>query len=115
MVRFIAVKQLQMQIAMGLIGEALKKFPGQTEPESTGHVLISLRFTDSFMSQSVQPPPDQMRPAAEVNDAPGETFVHRYIGLAGKRIARIESRPVAADALFIAEGQRKGLAQGDAT
>ena len=35
-VGFIAVKQLQMKVAAGLIGESPEKLPGQTEPEGAG-------------------------------------------------------------------------------
>ena len=44
-----------------------------------------------------------MRPAAKINHAAREAFVHRHVGFAGERIFRMKTRAVSADAAFVAE------------
>src|SRR6266576_4975695 len=95
-VRFVAVEQLQVKIAAGLVGETLKKLPSEAEPERGRHVLPLLRFAELAVGKASQTAPDQMRPAAEINHAPRQAFIHRHEGLAGEWIARVKSRAVTA-------------------
>ena len=73
-----------MEVAAGLVGEALKELPGQAEPERAGHVLLPLSLADALVGERIQPPPDQAGPPAEVNYAPRQTLIHRYMHLAGE-------------------------------
>ena len=93
MVRFVAVKQFEVQVAARLVGEALEEFPRQTEAKGAGHVLVFFGAADFPVRKLVQSPPDQIRAPAEIHDAAGEAFVHGHIGFAGERIARIEPAP----------------------
>src|SRR5438477_7595089 len=111
--RLASVKQFQMQVAPCFAGKSLKKLLRQSKSESRGHILISFRSRDFFLGQSIQAAPDQKRPSAEINDTASQAFVHRHIGFADKRVARIESRAVAPNSPFIAQCPREGLTQGD--
>jgi hypothetical protein len=55
-----------------------------------------------------------MRPAAEINDAAREAFVHRHIGFAGEGIFGMKARAVTADAALVAQRKRQSLAERDA-
>src|SRR5674476_762827 len=100
-----------MKVAPGFVGEALEKLTGQTEAERARHVLSFLSLTDASVGKRIQPPPHQEGPSAEINDAPRQAFIHRYIHLARKRVARVEPHPIAADASLIPQRLGKSLSQ----
>ena len=112
--RLVAVEQFQVQVAASLIGEPLKEFAGQSKPEDTRHVLPFFSAGKPFMGELVHPPPNQVRPAAEINNASSQALVHWHIGLAGKGIARIETRSVTPNALLIAQRLGKSLTEREA-
>lgn len=112
--RLIAIQKLQMQIATRFIRESLEEFSRQTKPEGARHVLTFLGF-QHFVLKRVQTAPDKERSTAEIDNASCEAFIHGHVGFTGERIARIKSRPVAADAFFGAQRFAKGLPQGEAT
>jgi len=114
MVRFVPVKQFQMEIAPGLVGEGLKKFARQTETERAGHVLPFFRCRDLLVGQATQAAPDEAGSPAEINHAAGEALVHRHASLAGERIARMKARAVTPDALLLAQRPGKRLPEDDA-
>ena len=103
-----------MKVATRLVGEALEEFSRQSETKRTRRVLLFFSVADSFELQIVQPAPDEVRPAAEIDDASGQTFIHGNVRFAGERIARIESRSVAPDAFLVTERLTKGLAEREA-
>src|ERR1019366_2770616 len=107
--RLVAIKQFQMQIAARFVREALKKFAREAEPEHAGHVLNFFRTGNFLLRKFIQPAPDEMRPAAEIHHAAREAFVHRHIRLAGERILRMKTVAITADAAFVAERPGKGL------
>jgi hypothetical protein len=76
-VRFLPVQQFQVQITPRFVGKSLEKLPRQTEPKLHCHIAF-----DGLKRHPIQPPPHQHRPATEINDAPGQTFIHRHVGLA---------------------------------
>ena len=114
MVGLIPVEQLHMQIAPGFVGETLKELASQAKAECGGHILSFFSLTDRFVGQITQSPPNQERPAAEIDHAPCQAFIHRHVGLAGEGVPRVEARAVATDALFVAQRLEEGLAEGDA-
>jgi RNA polymerase sigma factor (sigma-70 family) len=115
MVRFLAIEQFQMQVAPGLVGEGLEKFPRQPKAEGAGHILDLFRGRYLSKGQLIQTSPDQVGPPAEINDTSRQTLVHGHIGLAAKRVLRVEAGAVAADAGLVAQRFTNGLAQGEAT
>src|SRR5687768_13079233 len=110
MVRFFAIKQLHVQITSRFVGKSLKKLPRQSETKRARHVLLFLRLAHVFEIELAQPAPNQAGTAAEIDDTSREAFIHRHIALASERIARIESRPVTANAFLVAQRLRKSLA-----
>ena len=112
--RLIAVKEFDVEIATRLIRKGLEKFPRESETKSSGRVLIFFREGKSFVSGIVESAPNQVWPAAEINDATREAFVHRNVGFAGERIFRMKARAVAADSFFVAQRLCKRLAQRNA-
>src|SRR5207247_4230870 len=64
------------------------------------------RSRNSFVSQVIHSPPDQKGPSAEIHHASRQAFIHRNIGLASKRISRIESRSVSANSLLVPQRPR---------
>lgn len=98
-----------MEVATGLIREALEELPGQSKAKDAGHILHFIRMRNFFKRKIVQTPPNQVRPAAEINHAPGEAFVHGNIGFASKGILGIEAGAVAANAFLITQGLQKSL------
>ena len=54
-VRFVAVKQFQMQVAAGFVGEALEKFAGEAEAECAGDILVSFGLGNFLVRKLVQP------------------------------------------------------------
>jgi len=113
--RLVAVEQLQMQVAARLVGETLEKLACQAEAERTGHILIPLALCDRLLCKLIQTTPDQMRPAAEVDDTTSQTFIHGHVGFAGKWVLGMKTGAVAANALLVAERPRKCLSQHDPT
>jgi len=111
--RLVTVKQFQMQIAAGLVGEALEKFARQPEPERAGNVLVFFRPGDFLLRKVVQPAPDEVRPPAEIHHAAREAFIHRHIGFTGKRIFWMEAVAVTTNAAFVAERGGEGLSERD--
>src|SRR6185436_7034283 len=77
--RFVAVKQFQMQVAAGFVREALKKFARKAKPECAGSVLFFLGVGDFLLRKFVQSAPDKMRAATEIQDTSRETFIHWHI------------------------------------
>ena len=112
--RLVTVEQLEMEVAPGLVGEALEKFAGQSKAEGAGHVLMLVGIGDALLGMVIQPAPDEVGAPAEINDGTAETFIHGHVGLAGERILGMKAVAVATDATLIAEGGGKGLAKGDA-
>ena len=112
-VRLIAVKQFQMQVAPGLVGKSLKKLTGQAEPERTGHVLFSLSFTDAFEGERIQSPPGQAGPPSKINDTPRQAFIHRHVSLAGEGVSGVKASPVPANPPLISQRPPERLPQGD--
>ena len=112
--RLVAVKQFQMQIAAGFVGKGLEKFARQPKTERAGGVLVFFRAGNFPVRKSVHSAPDEVRSSAEIHDAAGEAFVHRHIGFAGERIFRMKAVAIAADAAFVAERGGKGLAEREA-
>jgi len=110
----VAVKQFEMQVAAGLIGEALEKFTCEAEAKRAGHVLDFFGWGDAFLGKLIQTAPHEVRPPAEINDAARETFIHRHVGLAGKWIFRMKTGAVTPEAAFVAERASKCLAEGEA-
>lgn len=114
MVGFFAVKQFQMQVAAGLVGEALEEFTCQAEAKRARHVLKFFFFADALKSKFVQPTPNEVRPAAEIDDASCEAFIHRHEALPGQWIARVEPGSISAQTFLVPERLCEGLAQRDA-
>ena len=106
---FAAVEQLQMQVAPRFVGKCLKKLLRQPEPKGRRHVLVSLRGTNLLWGQIIQSAPDQIRPAAEIDDASRQAFIHRQVGFAREGISRIETRAVAANPFLVAQRLQKRL------
>src|SRR5881227_2668192 len=115
MVGFFPIEKFQMKVATGLIYEALEELSCEAKTESTSHVLLFFRRFYSLKRQFIQPPPDQIGPAAEINHATGQAFIHRHVGLAAEWVARIERKSVAANSPFIAQCLQESLSQGDST
>jgi len=109
-----SVEQFQMQIASRLVGKTLKEFSRQSETKGARHVLIFFTVFDAFELQVVKAAPDQVRPAAEIDDASGQTFIHWDVRFAGERIARIKPGSVTTDAFLVAERFAKRLAEHEA-
>jgi len=113
-VRLLPIEQFQVQIGPRFAGEALEKLPRQAEPERAGHVLLPFGFADPLESEFIQAAPDQVRPSAEVYDAPGQTFVHGDVGFGAQWISRVEASAVAADTFLIPQRPGEGLTQSEA-
>src|SRR5262245_50511223 len=85
------------------------------------------------MRQVIQPPPNQIWPAAKINHTSRQTFIHRHIRLTAgasvsrflrcgsaaraassvfERILRIKSSPVPPYPFFLSQRLKKRLAQG---
>jgi hypothetical protein len=112
-VRFIAVKQFQMEIAARLVGEALEELPGQAESERAGHVLFSLSLIDALVGERIQPAPDQAGPSSEVNHAPCEAFIHWHISLSSEGVSGVKPSPIPANSLLVPQRLDNGLPQGN--
>src|SRR2546426_605928 len=102
-----------MQIAPGLVGEALKKLPSKSESKCTGHVLLFFRLTDLFVRHFIQSTPDQVRPSAEIDHTTRQAFVHRHIGFSSKRVSGMKPCPVPSKSLLVSKCFGKGLPQCD--
>ena len=63
------------------------------------------------MRPLIQSAPDEVWAAAEINHAPGQTFVHGHIRFTRERVPGVEARAISANARFIPERQSKRLAQ----
>src|SRR6266436_3450195 len=99
--RFLSVKQLQMEVAPRLVCEALKEFPCESEPEGAGHVLGLFRRGHPLVRKAVQAAPYQIGSSAEINHTPRQALVHGNISFAGEWVSRIKPGPVAPDAFLI--------------
>jgi hypothetical protein len=113
MMRLTPVEQFQVQVAPRFIDEPLKELSGESKPKTGRHVLILLTHGKEAMRLVVHSTPNQVRPPAKINDAPGQAFIHGHIRLACKRIPRVESGSIPADALFFAKSPQIGLAEGN--
>ncbi len=103
-----------MKVAPGFIRKTLEKLTRQTKPTGAGHVLRFFSLGDPLVGQLVETAPDEAGPAAEVNHTSGQALVHRYVRLAGKGIAGIKSRAVAANSPLVAQRHPEGLSQREA-
>jgi hypothetical protein len=112
--RFVAVKQFEVQVAAGFIGEPLEEFAREAKSERTRHVLESFGFGNALLGEWIQSTPDEIWPSAEIHNAARETFIHRYISFTEEWIFRMKSGTVAADAAFIAERACERLAECNA-
>jgi hypothetical protein len=110
---FGTVEKFQMQVAARLIREPLKEFPSQSEAKRARHVLSSLD-PGHFELKGIQAAPHQAGPAAEIDDAPHQAFIHGHVRFTGERIARVEASAISTNAYFVTQGFAKGLAQRDA-
>src|SRR5436190_1369265 len=113
MVRLLAIQQLQMQITSGFIGKTLEKFPGQPKTERARHILLLFLRTNAFKSKFVHAAPNQVRPAAEIDDTPRKAFIHGHMRLAPERISRIKTGPISPNAFFISQRLNKSLPKGN--
>ena len=110
-VRFVAVKQLQVKIAAGFIGEGLKKLPGQPKAECAGLVLLPFGLGEVLVGISIQSTPDELRPSAKINHTAREAFIHRHVSFPRERILRVKASAVAAETFLVAERLDKRLPQ----
>src|ERR1051326_2646672 len=132
--RLIAVQEFQMYIAARLIREPLKKLSRQPKPEGGRHILLLFDVGDPFVRQIIQPPPNEVRPATEINYTTRQTFVHGYVRFASREnilldadgafqgggcvlashikwILRLKPGPIPPYPFFVAERLQKRLAQ----
>src|ERR1019366_7264975 len=93
-VRFVAIKQFQVQVAARFVGEGLEEFARQAKAEGGGGVLILFLRADFFVGVFGQAAPDQRGPAAEVNDASGQALIHGDEGFGAQGRARVETGSV---------------------
>jgi hypothetical protein len=112
--RLVTVKQFQMQITAGFIGESLKKFAREAKAKCAGHVLQFFRAADAFLGKLIQAAPDQMRSSAKINDATREALVHWNVSLTAQRIFRMKPGAVTPNATFVAKRLAKRLAKRQA-
>ena len=112
--RLVAVKQFQVQIAAGLVGKGLEKLAREAEPERARSVLVFFRVADFFLREMIHPAPDEVRPSAEINHAAREAFVHRHVGFSSERIFRMKAVSVTSDAALVAERGGKRLSERNA-
>jgi hypothetical protein len=70
---------------------------------------MSWFFSRVLMLLNPKSTPNEIGPAAEIDDAPGEAFIHGHVRLAPKRVAGVETRAVAADAFLVSERLQKRL------
>src|ERR1017187_7160653 len=110
----ITVKQFEVQVAAGFVGEGLEKFARQAEAKRARRVLEFLGFGNALLGKFVQAAPDQMRSPAKINDAARQTFVHGHESFAGERVFWMKPRAVTADAFFVAERERERVTERDA-
>lgn len=101
-----------MEVAARFICESLKEFSRQSKPKLARHVLQLFGIGD-FRRHFVQAAPNEVGPAAEIDNAAGQTFIHRHIGLALEYFLRIERKSIAPDPFFVAHRLLKGLAEHD--
>src|SRR5207249_624387 len=109
--RLFSVKQLQVQVAPGLVSKPLKEFFRQPKTKARRHILRPFSRRDSPLALVAQPAPNQKRPPAEINHATRQAFVHRHVSLARQRVSRIKPGSVPADALLISQRLEKELSQ----
>src|ERR1035438_1954475 len=74
-VRFITVKQFQMQIAARFIREPLEKFTREAKAKGARNVLAFFHAGNFLLRKLVQPAPDEMRATAEIHHATCEALV----------------------------------------
>src|SRR5688572_20247291 len=103
-----------MKVTAAFIGETLEKLFRQTKSKCARHILIFFLSRDLFELKIIQSTPDQERPAAEVDDATGQTFIHRHKSFACERITGIKTGAVTANTFFVPERFEKRLAKRDA-
>src|SRR5436190_433773 len=113
MVRFVTVQELKVKIAAGIVNEALEEFTSQPKTKNTGHVLVSVGLADRSMGKFAQAAPYQMRPSAEIDHAPGQTFVHRYIGFPSEGILWMKTGSVTTNPSLISQGTGKRLTKSN--
>jgi hypothetical protein len=104
MMRLIAIKQLQVQIATGFIGKSLEKLTRQAKSKLAGGILAFFRPAEFLIGKIVQSPPNQVRSPAEIHHAARQAFVHRDVSFGGKRILRVKTVAIAANPFFVSQG-----------
>src|SRR5262245_39833533 len=112
---FIPVQQLQMQVAPGFVRKPLEKLTRQSEPEHARHVLLFLTPSNSFLPKLIQTTPNQVRPSAEINHAPGKAFVHRHVRFTRKRIFGIKPGSITPNPFLVPQGLHKRLTECQTT
>lgn len=65
------------------------------------------------MSEAIHSPPDEVWPAAKVDDAPRQALVHRHVGFAGEGVSGVETCTVTADSLLVAKRFQESLPERD--
>lgn len=111
--RFVAVKEFEVEIAAGFVGECLKKFAREAEAECTRYIERFFRRTDFLLGKFVQSAPNQIGSPAEINHTAREAFIHRHVSFAGERILRMKTISISADSLFVAERLSERLTERD--
>src|SRR5213594_2573999 len=109
MMGFIAIEQLQVQVAPRCIGKGLEKLAGQPKSERAGHVLFLFRPGHALKGKLIESTPDQVWPSAEIYNATRQTFVHGNVCFADKGVSRVKASAVTADAFLIPKRLGKGL------
>src|SRR5690349_10532558 len=100
-----------MQVATGFVGKALEELSRQTKTKGTRRILLLFCGTDLLILHFVQTAPNKVRPAAEIDDATGQAFIHRNMGFASERIAGIEAGSVSSNPLLVSQRFTKCLPQ----
>jgi hypothetical protein len=111
--RFTPIQQLQMEVALRLVGEPLEELPRQPKPEGRRHVLVLVLDRDAALGMMVHSFPDQIGSPAEIDHAPRQALVHRHVGLTREGIPRIEARSVPPQAPLVPQRFPECLPQGN--
>ncbi len=111
--RLAPVQQLQMQVALRLVGEPLEELPRQPKPEGRRHVLVLVLDRNPALGMMVHSFPDQVGSPAEIDNAPRQALIHRHVGLTREGIPRIKARAVPPQAPLVPERFTERLTQGN--
>src|SRR2546425_2185666 len=110
---FFPVKQFQMQVATRFVGETLKKLLRRAEAKRRRHILLFFFRRNSLETKCVHSAPDKKRASAEIDNAPGQAFIHRHVSLAAERIPRVKAGPVSANPFLITQRLQERLSQSN--